>query len=264
MTKLTGKTIAIAADRQAESIEELIRKQGGTPITQSIQGQKVLNEKEAEEDVAKLIKSKFNYVILTTGIGARALEEAAERLGRQEEYIQALQETKLAIRGSKTVKWLKEKGLEPTIVSDDGTMNELVQELDQVNIEGDSFFLQQYNKNEPAILNKLNTLPINLYQSLPYHYIEPKKETVHHLKQLIFEQKVDAVVFTSKTQVQNLFQTLSEKLSSAFNQEVTAVAIGSVTADELRSHGITHVLEPDKPKMGAMIIALSRYYQQHA
>ncbi|WP_159462220.1 uroporphyrinogen-III synthase [Halobacillus sp. Marseille-P3879] len=264
MTALTGKSIAIAADRQAAAIGELVHKQGGTPVTVPIQGRKVLNEREAEKDVKKLIGSHFDYVILTTGIGSKALEEAATRIGEHEAYIESLRETKLAVRGSKTIKWLKEKDLKPFIVSEDGTMKELIGALSDLQLNGEKVFLQQYNKEEERLLNQLTALPIELYQSLPYHYIEPEEETLHKLQNLIIDQKVDAVVFTSKTQVQNLFETGSRQLSGAFADKVLAVAVGSVTADELKSYGIHRIVEPAKPKMGAMIIALTNYYKQQA
>ncbi|MCP3028322.1 uroporphyrinogen-III synthase [Halobacillus sp. A5] len=265
MSGLTDKTVAIAADRQAESIGELVRKQGGAPLSFPIQGQKVLNEKDAEADVKKLIESHFDYVILTTGIGSKTLEEAAERLGLQKEYIQALRNTKLAVRGSKTLKWLKENELEPDIVSSDGTMNELVEAISSINLEGQRFFLQQYNKEEQELLDRLNGLPIQLYESLPYHYVAPGDETISELRSLITGQKVDAVVFTSKTQVQNLFEENREALKNGFNGKVTAVAVGSITAAELRKNEVVeHIVEPSKPKMGAMIIALTQYFKANA
>ena len=46
-----------------------------------------------------------------------------------EKYIDKLKETKLAVRGSKTMKWIKEHGLEPVHVSEDGTMNNLLAAL---------------------------------------------------------------------------------------------------------------------------------------
>ncbi|MCP3030019.1 uroporphyrinogen-III synthase [Halobacillus sp. A1] len=261
---LAGKKIAVAAERNSEAMEEIIRKQNGRPIIRSIQGEKWLHEKEAEVDVQRLIDSSFDWVILTTGIGARALEEASIRIGRQQQYLNKLQQTKLAIRGSKTVKWLKEKGLEPDLLSDDGTMDELIQQLKHEEIKGHRIFLQQYNKDEKELLENLQALPIELYQSLPYHYISPDKEVLEDLRKLIVSHKLDAVLFTSKTQVQNLFAYAGEELIEPFHHHVLPVAVGQVTADELRHNGVSYLIEPDTPKMGAMIVALTNYYKEQA
>ncbi|WP_173917394.1 uroporphyrinogen-III synthase [Halobacillus sp. Marseille-Q1614] len=261
MDALLNKTIGIAADRNSEAIEEMIRKQGGTAVIKSIQGRKWLHEASAEQDVKKLIDTSYDWVILTTGIGAKALEEAAERLGKQKDYIDALKQTKLAIRGSKTIKWLKEKGLSAKVVSSDGTMAELIEHLKQEDIEGRNFFLQLYNKEEKQLIERLTSLPIELYQSLPYHYEEPSEETVGELRNMIAHKQLDALLFTSKTQVQNLFAEKGEGLAVAFNQHVIAGAVGKVTAKELRDFGVKRMIEPEKPKMGALVVALTKYYK---
>ncbi|WP_082235174.1 uroporphyrinogen-III synthase [Halobacillus massiliensis] len=264
MSVLADKTIGIAADRNSEAIEEMIRKQGGKAVTKSIQGRKWLHEASAERDVDKLIDTSFDWVILTTGIGAKALEEAAERTGRQQDFLDALKRAKLAVRGSKTVKWMREKGLNAEIVSSDGTMHELIEHLKMVDLNEQNFFLQLYNKDEKQLIDRLTSLPIQLYQSLPYHYESPDSDTIEELRNLITQNQLDAVLFTSKTQVQNLFAKEDEAVLNAFKKHVLAGAVGKVTAKELRTFGIEQIVEPEKPKMGALVVELTKYYQQNA
>ncbi|MDL4843054.1 uroporphyrinogen-III synthase [Aquibacillus rhizosphaerae] len=264
MKELEGKRIGIAADRKSEAISEIIRKKGGIPVIQSIQGQRLLNERQAEEEVQYLIDHEFDWVMLTTGIGAQALEDAATRLGIRNDFIEKLKETKLAIRGSKTIKWLKGWSLKPDFVSPNGTMDQLIEGLRDEEITGSKFFLQEYNKNEDNLIEKLNTLPISLYRSTPYYYVEPEKDTLESLRSKISKLTLDAVLFTSKTQVENLFGGLEDKGSivNAFQTKVKAVSIGSVTSKELEKNGVKRIIEPENPKMGAMVIELASSYKQ--
>src|SRR5690606_2046238 len=87
---------------------------------------------------------------------------------------------------------------------------------------------------------------------------------VDQLKQSILAQSLDAIVFTSKTQVRNIFADTgqSQELVNAFNDRVLAVAVGKVTAQELESNGINQVLQPEHQKMGAMIVAIDHHYRQ--
>ncbi|WP_226037883.1 uroporphyrinogen-III synthase [Aquibacillus saliphilus] len=266
MSELKGKQIGIAADKQADAIGIIISDKGGNPVIKSIQGKRLLNKKSAEQDVNHLIENRFDWVILTTGIGAEALEHAAKRLGRKNEFIEALRQANLAIRGNKTNNWLEKWGLKPTFLTPGGTMTELLEYLDGHEISGNQFFFQAYNKDEQDVVNQIAALPVTLYHSMPYFYLPPDEAIVEDLRTLVTDKTLDAIVFTSKTQVQNLFLNEAEKsdLIEAFGTDVLAVAIGQVTADELKKHGVERVLESNNSKLGAMIITLADYYEQQS
>lgn len=107
----------------------------------------------------------------------------------------------------------------------------------------------------------LEQLGYAVYLSKPYSYKEPDQQILSILKETITSQNVDVVVFTSKTQVRNLFMKEDkEKLAEAFNQGVLAAAIGKVTAAELEKNGIEKVFQPRKPKMGAMVVELNKQF----
>ncbi|WP_112181978.1 MULTISPECIES: uroporphyrinogen-III synthase [Paraliobacillus] len=263
MMELEGKKIGVTADRKADEISTIIRKKGGTPVIRSIQGERILLEEKAEQDVEHLIAGDYDWVILTTGIGAKGLENAAKNLGVLELYIETLRGKKLAIRGSKTLNWMKQWDLKPYFSSPDGTMDKLIEELKTNQIDGQKFFFQAYNKDEEELLNQLRALPIFLYQSMPYYYNPPEAETLENLRTLIETRELDAVLFTSKTQVENLFSDYEsiDRLIEAFESDVLAVNIGIVTEMQVRDFGVNRLLTPEKPKMGAMVISLANYYK---
>src|SRR5258708_24831455 len=72
--------------------------------------------------------------------------------------------------------------------------------------------------------------------------------------------RVDAVVFTSAVQVQNLFAVAAEQgrsgsLAGLLDGLVIA-SIGPVCSRALRSHGITPSFEASPPKLGPLVSAL--------
>ncbi|MFD1336208.1 uroporphyrinogen-III synthase [Oceanobacillus iheyensis] len=257
-----AKRIGIAASRRSDEISALVKKIGGTPIVFSIQGEQILNNETSERDVFELIANAFDFVVLTTGIGASTLEEASLRVNRFPEFITKLSSIPLAIRGSKTEKWLKRHSLDAKVVSTDGTMQNLLHSLQSV-IGGNSktVFLQTYNEDDIVLKEKLENLGCNVYMSKPYRYRNPDKETIAKLESNIVEQNLEAVIFTSKTQVKNLFQMASDTalLTEAFNKHVTAVAVGKVTANQLNQYGVSRVVHPANQKMGAMVVELRDY-----
>ncbi|ALX50614.1 uroporphyrinogen-III synthase [Lentibacillus amyloliquefaciens] len=262
MNGLNGKKVGVAATRRAEEISGLIQKNGGLPFVYSIQGRQKLHTSISETNVLDLIDQPFDSVLLTTGVGAEALEEVAYRLDCHTEFIQKLKTVDLIIRGSKTRSWLKKHGLSPTLVSKDGTMENLLDvQADQKFAKGDRLFLQAYNQDDAALKRQFEALGFTVYLSKPYEYEEPDNDTLFSLSEGIISQQLDIVIFTSKTQVQNLFKACikSQELADAFNGKVLAAAVGKVTANELSKNYISDVFQPSKPKMGTMIIELNKY-----
>ncbi|RLL47745.1 uroporphyrinogen-III synthase [Oceanobacillus piezotolerans] len=262
---LENKKIGIAASRRAEAIAVLVQKSGGIPSVHPIQGELHLNEKESERNVSALVSYSYPIVILTTGIGAETLERAAERLKCHEEFIQVLKNAKLVVRGSKTVNWLKKHHLQATYVSEDGTMNSLLNSLSPVQLDySNDIFIQLYNEDEYEIKFRLEQLGYNIYLSKPYQYKEPDQAVVKKLRRQIVNRELDSVIFTSKTQVNNLFRDtdLDKKMADSFNEKIIATAVGKVTARQLTKYGINNILYPDNEKMGAMVIELRNYLEK--
>ncbi|MGJ9460475.1 uroporphyrinogen-III synthase [Oceanobacillus sp. CF4.6] len=263
MKGLNGKKIGVAAERRAEAISTLIQKYGGTPIAFPIQGEQKLNESICEQNIKELLAKPFDMVVLTTGVGAETLENTAQRLNLDSNFIEKLGNTTLAIRGSKTVKWIKKYSLSAKYTSEDGTMENLLTSLASEQPNKDKhLFLQAYNQGDVILKKALEDLGYDVYLSKPYHYRAPDDKTLHGLKKAVTEQTLDAVIFTSKTQVQNLFQTTEGEIVKAFNENVLAVAVGKVTAAELKIKGINNVFQSEKQKMGAMIVELSEHYKK--
>ncbi|MFQ3545152.1 uroporphyrinogen-III synthase [Halobacillus rhizosphaerae] len=262
MQKLKGRRIGIAASRQGEAITKLIEKQGGTGSLFSIQGKQLLNEADSRNNVQDFIQLPFDWAVLTTGIGAKTLENSAESIQEKEGFLNKLSQVSIAVRGSKTLRWMKEHSLEPLLTSEDGTMENLFQGFKQEH-KGSRVFLQAYNQDDAALQETLEKLGYTVYLSKPYQYEKPEDEILDSLIQHIYDRALDAVVFTSKTQVQNLFRSLSDpsELVRAFQEHVLPVAVGKVTAKELEKNGLTRVIQPEQPKMGAMVMTLADYYK---
>jgi len=263
MSELQGKRVAVAADRRAEEIGTLIRNFGGEPVVYSIQGKMNLDEATSAGNVHDLIAGSFDWVILTTGIGARTLADSALKNEVHEDFIEKLRSSHLAIRGKKTTDWMKEHQLKPELLAADGTMAELMKELRAAPERG-SVFLQAYNLDDAKWKSTLEEMGHEVYLSQPYSFEKPKTAHLQELKMEIFDQSVEAVVFTSKTQVKNLFEDTEdqESLIRKFNDQVLAVAVGKVTAKELEDQGISEVLQPENQKMGAMVVKLNQYFKQ--
>ncbi|WP_085521255.1 uroporphyrinogen-III synthase [Tuberibacillus sp. Marseille-P3662] len=264
MKGLEGRLIGLAATRKTDAISELIRKNGGTSLSFPIQGQQWLEHEVAEMDVRQLLEGRFDWLVLTTGIGIETLRAAADQLDHREAFDHVLHQSNLAVRGSKTNAVLKEWGIQPELVSEDGTMDTLFEALMLEDLGDRRVFLQSYNQDDAVLRDQLEHEHMTVYLSQPYQYLSPDIQTLSALREAIMTASLDAVIFTSKTQVRNLFADSEHQdtLIQSFNEKVLGVAVGQVTAQALSQLGIKQIIQPDKPKMGAMVVTLTKYYQE--
>ncbi|HBI03271.1 MAG TPA: uroporphyrinogen-III synthase, partial [Paenibacillaceae bacterium] len=57
-------------------------------------------------------------------------------------------------------------------------------------------------------------------------------------------------------------QGLSDQLVKAFNEQVVAGVVGKVTAETLQEAGVSRMVKPDRERMGAMIMAMDRFFKE--
>jgi uroporphyrinogen-III synthase len=263
---LIGKRIVICGSRKLEEIKSLIEKQGGFPLVRSLQGTVFLAEKEIESDLGELIKQGADWVVFTTGIGTETMVNIAGKLGVDRKFLSIIHEAKVASRGYKTLAALKKIMITPVVVDEDGTTKGLIHSLQNFDFSGKRVMIQLHGETAPELIKFFEDRGAIVQKILPYQYNAPKGESVNRLCHEVQGKHCDAVCFTTATQVRSLFNYAKEngihkEIVYALNQHVLAVAIGKVTLEALKEEEIERVLVPEHERIGAMIITLTKYYQ---
>lgn len=264
---LHGKRVAIGGSRKTEEISTIIEKQGGTPVIRPLQGTVYLAEKQVEPDLRTFVEEKADWVIFTTGIGTETLVDMAEKIGLKDEFLQAIRQAKAACRGYKTLAALKKLGITPEASDEDGTTRGLIRSLEPHDFSGKTVMVQLHGEKAPALIAFLEEKGASVLPILPYQHIPPEEETVERLCRELMNGEIDAVCFTTAIQVRSLFDFAKERgyineMKAVFEERAIAAAVGKVTAEALREVGITRLLAPEIERMGAMIIELSKYYEE--
>jgi uroporphyrinogen-III synthase len=264
---LHNKRVVLAASRKTDEMSTLIEKQKGTPIVRSLQGTVFLNDRQVREDLKTIAQEHFDWMIFTTGIGTNKLLELAEELNVIEEVLNKIEQAKVGARGYKTVAALKKIGITPDAKDDDGTIKGLIESLGPIDFKGKRAMVQLHGENAPTLINYLEEAGAEVMQVLPYKHIDPDPETIELFCRELLNDEIDAVCFTAAIQVRSLFKFVKEKelledVSEALRTHTVAVAVGKVTAEALQEEGIKRVVQPELERMGAMIVELSRYYEE--
>jgi len=265
---LHNKRVVLAASRKTDEMSTLIEKQKGTPLVRSLQGTVFLNNEQVRGDLKKIMEEEFDWMIFTTGIGTNTLIELAEDMQMKDSFLAKIKESKVGARGYKTFAALKKIEVHPQAKDEDGTINGLVESLKRFEFNGTRVMVQLHGENAPSLIRFLEEAGASVMQVLPYKHVDPDLETVQLFCDELLRGEVDAVCFTAAIQVRSLFkyvkeQGILEQVREAFKTSALAVAVGKVTAEALQEEGIERVISPELERMGAMIIELSRYYEEN-
>ncbi len=240
---LEGRTIALAEGRQLEELAQLLEKEGAKPLRCPMLN--ILDAPDAAPVIAwlrELIAGRFTQVILLTGEGLRRLLGFAEREGLREAAIQALGRARTVTRGPKPVQALKEVGLTPTVVANVPTTAGVIATLGQEPLAGQTVGVQLYGGPNPELTTFLESAGARVVPVIPYVYAPAADaDAVADLIRRLAAGIVDALVFTSSSQVDRLHEVASEKgLTSelaAGLARTRVAAVGPVVAERLREKG---------------------------
>ena len=263
---LLGRRVAIAGDRRFDDIGKLVAKQGGEAVSRPMMRSASLDDPETTAAVLKLCDEGCDWLVLVTGMGTRAMVKVAESLGRQDDLLMQMQRAKIAARGYKTVKALKELGLKPVVQDDDGTTEGLRRQLEPYDFTGARVAFKLHGERVPELTEWLESRGASVCEIPLYRYQPPSDTEVQTLLGEIFSGELDAVAFTSNTQVNYLFAVAkrfgqAQALQDVFVADVQAVSVGHMTSAALHGVGVTNIVQPELERMGAMIVALAEHYR---
>ena len=256
-----GLRVVSFESRRATEIAELIRRYGGEPITAPSMREIPLSENQAALALLPQLEAgKFDLLILMTGVGTRTLNELLLTKYAQEKIVSALRKARLVARGPKPVAALKELGLQPdTTVPEPNTWREVLATLEQsVDLQEKRIAVQEYGVPNAELVAGLQRRGANVETFAIYKWALP--EDIGPLRaaiKKIASGEADVALFTNGAQVDHLFQVAiedgaEEELRRALKTMVLG-SVGPVCTEVLRQFGLEPDLEPEHPKMGALI-----------
>ncbi len=263
---MKDKKIVVTGTRRIDEMTAIVHKLGGIPVLRPLHNSVFHQDDEIAQALRTMIFSPPDYVLFTTGFGAQRLYDVAIQEKIDQEWLAMLHHTKLIVRGYKTAQVLKGLGLKISIRDVDGTVASVIDQLIEQDVEGKTIDVQLYGEMQIDFTKRLSDRKAVVREIAPYHQTDTNQDVMQALLQDIIDHRVDAVTFTSSTQVKTLIHAMhandrGEKVIEAFNRQMPiAVAIGKVTTQTLRDEGIEEVIYPETERMGAMLVELAKYF----
>jgi len=265
---MKSKVVAILESRTGAHLAELIARRGAVPmLAPALEEVPDVDPQTVAAMLQQWRAHPFKMVIFQTGVGTRALFETTDSLGSTAQMLQLLEPSVVVVRGPKPVGELNARRVRIDIRATSPFTTETVLEaVAGVALEHARVLVQRYGAANRRLCEALQARGASVQEIATYRWALPAD--TRPLEQLIAalaSARVDAVVFTSAVQVQNLRSVAANmqrdgklravELGDLLKGAIVA-SIGPVCSRALREHGVTPSLEANPPKLGPLLAAL--------
>lgn len=263
--KLQDLNVVFFEARLADTLAQLIRLQGGNPISAPAMREVPLeNNLQVFSFADKLFKNEIDVLILLTGVGTRYLVQVLEARYTKEVILDAFRKTTIVPRGPKPIKVLQEfKFPFAVTVPEPNTWREILSTLDQnagkIPLHDRVVAVQEYGISNPELSAGLKergaeVLVVPVYRWALPENLEPLKTALQN----IIDGKVQVAIFTTAVQIEHVHQVGTDmKIWEALKKSFHKMAVASVGPDctqALKSKGIVVDIQPESPKMGPLVV----------
>jgi len=262
---MKGKTIAILESRVGEHLAELVRRRGGVPLHAPAFAEVPDIDPDA---IARLIgdlrREPVRLAIFQTGVGTRALFATAASLGLLKELLAVLAATQVAARGPKPTGELRSQNVRiDCSAREPFTTHELLAAIAHLDLAGARVLVQRYGDVNSGLNQALAERGAVVIEAATYRWSLPEDtRPLGHLIDELARGAVDAVIFTSASQVTNLAEVARrggrmEEMLAALRRSFVA-SVGPVSSRALRNLGVEPEFEARPPKLGPLLAGVEQ------
>ena len=257
---LEGVRVAITENRYPEQLANLLRRLGATVIScPLLKETPIENVAGAQRFISICEHTQIDYVVFYTGVGVDFLFRAVNKP-------EIVARSRILARGPKAVNALGRVGLQADLIADTATTEGIIQTLSREPLQGKTVLIQLYGNENPELFTALRKLGATAIGVSIYSYTQASDTAaIEELIRKILGREIDAITFTSATQVPFFFRTAAAmmdpvKLRKRLNGDIVVVSVGPITSRALRDEGVEVRVEPAESKMGPMVQALAEYF----
>jgi len=242
---LAGKVVAVPETRQLDVLASLLERRGASVLRCPLVGiHDSPNEAAVLAWMRRLIELPTDLVVFYTGEGVERLAAFARRVGLEPEFIAALARTPKLTRGPKPKRALRSLELQAEHTAAEPTSAGLVAAARAIEAPHERVAIQLYSEEQDRqLIDHFEQRGVAVDCVAPYVYATAADDDgVAALIGELAGGRVDAIAFTSKSQVQRLLKIaakleLGARLRSGLEQTKVA-AVGPIVAAELEAEGI--------------------------
>lgn len=267
---LSGKVVAFLEARMGSEMAGLIQRHGGTPYpAPALQEIYLKDSPDVRQLVQDICNRKVEVVVLLTGVGTGALVGAAASMDLEQEFLRSLDTLTVIARSPKPARVLRRHKIHIDVMPPEPyTSADLIEAIRGIDLVGKELAVQAYGAPNGFLTRSLRERGAEVREVSLYSWGLPEDTApVAGMVEDLARGKIDAVIFTSQPQVDNLLTIAAqtdkeESLRESLARPSVAIAsIGPVCSRRLRERGINVDVEPEHVHMGNLVIALAEYFE---
>ena len=266
---LENITVGITEHRFTKEFAALFEKLGArVHACPLLEERPVENREELKDFVRLVVSGNLDLMIFLTGVGAKFLIAEAESNGLKDEFLRALGNLTVVVRGPKPVAALRQFGVKVDVIPENPTTEGVIEALRPRDLKDRRIGVQLYGVPNPQLVSALEArgakvLPVQVYA----YGAAADPSSVRALVAKIMNREIQVLAFTSAPQVHMLFDIASQlgisaELEQALNNGVVIASIGEVTSRALGGKGLVPAIVPEQPKMKPMAQAVAEYFEK--
>ena len=265
---LSGYTIGVTADRRADEQISLLTGRGADCVHgPTIRTHPLRPEGEIKAVTEQFLADPPAILVATTGIGIRGWLEAADALMVGIELREALVQCRVFARGPKAHGAAVTAEIDVEWSGAKATTAEVLERLRSIIEPGQRVAVQVDGAAGHPLVGAIEGLGAEVLAVPVYRWSMPDDtKAAEALIRAVAEHKVDGVTFTARPAAQN-FMELADQLGllnevrDAMNGPVKTFCVGPVCAEGVCEAGITNPLQPERHRLGAMIMCITAAFQ---
>lgn len=257
-------TVCSLESRRGDEMRGLIERAGGRAVIAPSMKEVPLDDRAPVFTfLDRLLAGEVDLFIFLTGVGARALLEAAATRHNPAQVTEAINRTKVLVRGPKPVPVLKEAGIRIDLrAPEPNTWREILAVLDDAGYElnGRRVVIQEYGAPNRELEAALRSRGASVETVAVYRWGLPDDlAPLNAAIESTIRGEFQGLLFTSAQQAVHVLRVaeqlgLRDQWLEAANRCVIG-SIGPTATETLVHHGLTPDVEPEHGKMGHLVRA---------
>jgi uroporphyrinogen-III synthase len=211
-----------------------------------------------EQALRQWHRAEFDWTLFTSANAVRSVGSLSKVFGI--DLNAEPRKSKIAAVGPLTAQVLADVGLAPDYVAKTPTGLSLAGELSS-QLQGKRIFLPRSDRANPDLPAALTGMGATVTQVIAYQIETYTRDLREGIKKTI-SHDADVVLFYSPSAVHILTELFGRDAFAALYRNLTAAAIGPVTAAALHHQGVTNVVVAADPTPGAVFTALENHFAQ--
>jgi len=256
---LLGKKVLVTRTRQqASALVALLERKGAGCIecpTIEVRQVKDTSVLDAAIDSA----STFDWIIFSSPNAVKFFFLRIDQLGKD---VRILGGARVATVGASTAKELKKHHIRVDAIPDDFRAEGLIRLFSKMNMQGARVLIPRAVKAREILPQALEQMGAAVLVAPTYETVAP--QVAPQTLELLEEEIIDVVTFTSSSTVSNFFKAVPPHLIKKVLSTAKVACIGPVTAETARQKGLEVNVVPDESTIPSLVSAIEKSFLQQA